>query len=80
VSIADRVSRFNDLLQASFRNAMDAMENSQQTTAEIPLRSQRTQLPGRLADSRKKKSRPLACSLFQLRQVRPPRRVGATID
>lgn len=37
MAIQDKVSTFNDLIQSSFRNAMDAVENIHQTTAEIPI-------------------------------------------
>lgn len=37
MSIQDKVSSFNDLIQASFRNAMDTVEHVHQTAAEMPL-------------------------------------------
>ena len=37
MTIQDKASKFNDLVQSSFRNAMDAVEKIHQTTAEIPL-------------------------------------------
>jgi len=37
VSIETKASRFNDLFQSSFRNAMDAVESIHQTSVELPL-------------------------------------------
>ncbi len=37
MSIETKVSRFNDLIQSSFRNAMDTVESIHQTSAEMPL-------------------------------------------
>jgi len=37
MTIQDKAGMFNDLVQSSFRNAMDAVENIHQTTAEIPI-------------------------------------------
>jgi hypothetical protein len=37
MSFAGKAGKFNDLVQASFRNAMDAVESLHQATAEIPL-------------------------------------------
>jgi len=37
MTIQDKASMFNDIVQSSFRNAMDAVENIHQTTAEIPI-------------------------------------------
>lgn len=37
MSFEDRVSSFNNLVQSSFRNAMNSVESIHQTTAEMPL-------------------------------------------
>lgn len=37
MTIQDKASSFNDFIQSSFRNAMDAVENIHQTMAEIPI-------------------------------------------
>jgi hypothetical protein len=37
MTIQDKASMFNDFVQSSFRNAMDAVENIHQITAEIPI-------------------------------------------
>lgn len=37
MSIETKVSRFNDLIQSSFKNAMDTVESIHQTSAEMPL-------------------------------------------
>jgi len=37
LSIETKVNRFNDLIQSSFRNAMDTVESIHQTSAEMPL-------------------------------------------
>ncbi len=37
MTMQDKASTFNNLVQSSFRNAMYAVENIHQTTAEIPI-------------------------------------------
>ena len=37
MTVADKAGKFNDLVQASFRNAMDAVEDIHHTSAEIPI-------------------------------------------
>jgi hypothetical protein len=37
MSFESKISTFNDLIQASFRNAMDTVESIHQTSAEMPI-------------------------------------------